>query len=180
MVWNRRHCSSLIHPSMRGCDAWCRGHLPLGRSTDFVTGSRRSRTPCSTISATTPTAIWSPTTLLKSPSKSSPRCWAFLVTRYPSSTHSPTRHQTAHHHGALLADFQTAMVALREFEDYIDAHIERLRRHGGDDSILSAVLQDSDLTDIEVRMFAAVTPWCRIHHHRPCIRQRSRGACRSP
>jgi cytochrome P450 len=52
-------------------------------------------------------------------------------------------------------DFQTAMAALREFEDYIAAHIQRLR-HRGADNILSAVLQDSDLTDIEVRMFAGL------------------------
>ena len=45
---------------------------------------------------------------------------------------------------------------MREFEDYIAAHIERLRHSGADDSILSAVLQDSDLTETEVRMFAAL------------------------
>lgn len=53
-------------------------------------------------------------------------------------------------------DFQTATAALREFEDYIAAHIERLRHRGADNSILSAVLQDSDLTDSEVRMFAGL------------------------
>jgi cytochrome P450 len=53
-------------------------------------------------------------------------------------------------------DFQTATAALREFEDYIAAHIERLRRGRADDSILSAVLNDSDLTDVEVRMFAGL------------------------
>jgi len=53
-------------------------------------------------------------------------------------------------------DYQTATTALREFESYIAAHIERLRRIGGDNSILSAVLQDSDLTDNEVRMFAGL------------------------
>jgi cytochrome P450 len=53
-------------------------------------------------------------------------------------------------------DFRTATTALREFESYIAAHIERLRHGGPDDSILSAVLQDSDLTDIEVRMFAGL------------------------
>jgi len=53
-------------------------------------------------------------------------------------------------------DFQTATEALRGFEDYIAAHIERLRRGGADDSILSAVLQDSELTDFEVRMFAGL------------------------
>jgi cytochrome P450 len=53
-------------------------------------------------------------------------------------------------------DFQTALTALREFERYSEAHIERLRRSGGDDSILSAVLQESDLTALEVRMFAGL------------------------
>jgi cytochrome P450 len=53
-------------------------------------------------------------------------------------------------------DFQTATAVLREFGEYIGAHIERLRHGGADNSILSAVLQDSDLTDIEVRMFAGL------------------------
>lgn len=54
------------------------------------------------------------------------------------------------------ADFQTALTALREFEHYIDAHIERLRRSGGDTSILSAVLEETELTRLEVRMFAGL------------------------
>jgi hypothetical protein len=90
MLRNRRHCSSLIHPSMRGCDAWCRGHLLRGQSMDFITASRRSPIPCSTMSTKTPLGSWSPTTHLKSRSKSSPRCRAFPVTRYPASTDSPT------------------------------------------------------------------------------------------
>lgn len=53
-------------------------------------------------------------------------------------------------------DFRAASAALLEFEGYIAAHIERLRRSGADDSILSAVLQDSDLTEEEVRMFAGL------------------------
>lgn len=53
-------------------------------------------------------------------------------------------------------DFQTATAALREFEHYIAAHIERLRAGGADDSILAAVLQDSGLNDFEVRMFAGL------------------------
>ncbi|OBB96453.1 cytochrome P450 [Mycobacterium sp. 852002-40037_SCH5390672] len=52
-------------------------------------------------------------------------------------------------------DFETALTALRELEGYLDGHIERLR-HSGDNSILSAVLQDSDLTRLEVRMFAGL------------------------
>lgn len=53
-------------------------------------------------------------------------------------------------------DFYTASVALREFESYIAAHIERLRLCDADNSILSAVLHDSDLTEDEVRMFAGL------------------------
>jgi cytochrome P450 len=53
-------------------------------------------------------------------------------------------------------DFRTATTALREFEDYLGAHIERLRHDDADNSILSAVLRDSDLTDIEVKMFAGL------------------------
>lgn len=53
-------------------------------------------------------------------------------------------------------DFRTATAALREFEAYIAAHIERLRHGGADNSILSAVLHDSDLTDMEVRTFAGL------------------------
>lgn len=53
-------------------------------------------------------------------------------------------------------DFQTAIAALREFEIYIDTHIQRLRHSGGDDSILSAVLRDKDLNDFEVRTFAGL------------------------
>ncbi|EHB50536.1 cytochrome P450 [Mycolicibacterium rhodesiae JS60] len=53
-------------------------------------------------------------------------------------------------------DFRTAATALREFETYIAAHIERLRHSGADNSILSAVLQDDDLTVDEVRMFTGL------------------------
>jgi cytochrome P450 len=53
-------------------------------------------------------------------------------------------------------DFQTAMAALGEFDHYLAMHIERLRHRGADHSILSTVLQDSDLTDAEVRMFAGL------------------------
>lgn len=53
-------------------------------------------------------------------------------------------------------DFQTAIAALREFDGYIAAHIQRLRHGGADNSILSAVLQDRDLTALEVRMFAGL------------------------
>ncbi|KDE97520.1 cytochrome P450 [Mycolicibacterium aromaticivorans JS19b1 = JCM 16368] len=53
-------------------------------------------------------------------------------------------------------DFYTASVALRDFEGYIAAHIERLRLNDADNSILSAVLHDDDLTEDEVRMFAGL------------------------
>ncbi|OBI81558.1 cytochrome P450 [Mycobacterium sp. 1245805.9] len=53
-------------------------------------------------------------------------------------------------------EYRTSIVALREFETYLAVHIERLRRSGGDGSILSAVLEDGDLTETEVRMFAGL------------------------
>jgi cytochrome P450 len=45
---------------------------------------------------------------------------------------------------------------LDEFEDYLGMHIERLRRSGTDESILSTVLEDGDLTDMEIKMFAGL------------------------
>jgi cytochrome P450 len=53
-------------------------------------------------------------------------------------------------------DYRTAAVALDEFEEYLGAHIERLRRTGTDESILSTVLEDDDLTDMEIKMFAGL------------------------
>jgi cytochrome P450 len=53
-------------------------------------------------------------------------------------------------------DYHIAIAALREFEDYLAVHVERLRHAGADNSILSAVLHDSDLTETEVRMFAGL------------------------
>jgi cytochrome P450 len=53
-------------------------------------------------------------------------------------------------------EYRTAVAALREFEYYLADHIERLRRTGAEDSILSAVVHDSDLTETEVRMFAGL------------------------
>jgi len=54
-------------------------------------------------------------------------------------------------------DFREATKALREFEHYIGAHIERLS-HDDDaaNSILSDVIHDGDLTDVEIRMLAAL------------------------
>ncbi len=53
-------------------------------------------------------------------------------------------------------DFQVSMGALTEFEQYLAMHVERLRHRSADSSILAAVLQDGDLSDAEVRMFAAL------------------------
>lgn len=53
-------------------------------------------------------------------------------------------------------DFRGATEALREFEEYLAVHIERLRHDGANESILSAVLHDSDLTETEVRMAAGL------------------------
>jgi cytochrome P450 len=53
-------------------------------------------------------------------------------------------------------DFKTAMAALGKFEHYLAMHIERLRHGRADTSILSTVVQDSDLTDTEVRVFAGL------------------------
>lgn len=53
-------------------------------------------------------------------------------------------------------DFREATKALREFEQYLVAHIERLRQGDAADSILSDVIHDGDLTDVETRMLAAL------------------------
>jgi cytochrome P450 len=48
------------------------------------------------------------------------------------------------------------MKALREFEQYLAAHIERLSRDDAANSILSGVIHDGDLTDVETKMLAAL------------------------
>ena len=53
-------------------------------------------------------------------------------------------------------DFRDAATALREFDQYLGMHIKRLRQDDAADSILSGVIHDSDLSDVEVRMFAAL------------------------
>jgi cytochrome P450 len=53
-------------------------------------------------------------------------------------------------------DFRDATTALREFDQYLGMHIERLRQDDAADSILSGVIHDSDLSDVEIRMFAAL------------------------
>jgi cytochrome P450 len=53
-------------------------------------------------------------------------------------------------------DFREAMKALREFDPYIAAHIQRLRQDDAANSILSNVIHDGDLTDVETRMLAGL------------------------
>lgn len=53
-------------------------------------------------------------------------------------------------------DFREAMKALREFDDYLVAHIERLRQDDAADNILSDVIHHGDLTDVEIRMLAGL------------------------
>ncbi|MEE3066455.1 MAG: cytochrome P450 [Actinomycetota bacterium] len=53
-------------------------------------------------------------------------------------------------------DFQASINTAREFEHYLAMHVDRLRQRGDDESILAAVLQDGDLTEYEVRLFAAL------------------------
>lgn len=53
-------------------------------------------------------------------------------------------------------DFQTATTALRGLELYIAAHVERLRHDASNESILSAVVQDNDLSDTQVKMVAGL------------------------
>ncbi len=53
-------------------------------------------------------------------------------------------------------NFRIAVAALRELEGYLATHIERLRGANADDSILSAVVQDTELSDFEVRTFAGL------------------------
>jgi cytochrome P450 len=53
-------------------------------------------------------------------------------------------------------DFREATKALREFEQYLVAHIERLRQGDAADSILSDVIHDGNLTNVETRMLAAL------------------------
>jgi cytochrome P450 len=53
-------------------------------------------------------------------------------------------------------DFRVAIGALTEFEQYLVMHVERLRCRSADNSILAAVLEDGDLSDTEVRMFAGL------------------------
>jgi cytochrome P450 len=51
-------------------------------------------------------------------------------------------------------DFRSATPVLREFDRYLGEHIERLRKDDAGDSILSNVIHNGDLTEIEIRMLA--------------------------
>lgn len=53
-------------------------------------------------------------------------------------------------------DFRAAMTVLREFDQYLAQHIERLRQGAAADSILSDVIRNGDLTGIEIRMLAGL------------------------
>ena len=57
--------------------------------------------------------------------------------------------------GASWGDYRAGTAVLRGFGGYVGKHIERLRDSDGD-SILSDVVRNSDLTEIELRMLAAL------------------------
>ena len=76
---------------------------------------------------------------------------------------TPQLYQVGEHATRLLSsaapswrDFQVSINTAREFEHYLAMHVERLRQRGADDSILAAVLQDGDLSEGEVLLFAAL------------------------
>jgi cytochrome P450 len=51
-------------------------------------------------------------------------------------------------------DFWSAVPVLRGFDEYLANHVERLRRNDAGDSILSNVIHNGDLSEIEIRMLA--------------------------
>ena len=51
-------------------------------------------------------------------------------------------------------DFRSSTPVLRAFDRYLAKHVERLRQDVAGDSILSNVIHDGDLTEIEIRMLA--------------------------
>jgi len=57
--------------------------------------------------------------------------------------------------GASWRDYHSGIDVLRGFDGYVGEHIERLRDSDGD-SILSDVIRDSDLTEVELKMLAAL------------------------
>ncbi len=57
--------------------------------------------------------------------------------------------------GASWRDYRAGTSVLRGFEEYVGEHIARLRRSDGE-SILSDVIRNSDLTEVELKMLAAL------------------------
>jgi cytochrome P450 len=53
-------------------------------------------------------------------------------------------------------DFRTATKALNDFDHYLADHIERLRQDAAANSILSNVVNNSDLTEVELRLLAGL------------------------
>jgi len=60
------------------------------------------------------------------------------------------------HLAASWRDFRSATPVLRGFDRYLGEHIERLRKDDAGDSILSNVIHNGDLTEIETRMLAGL------------------------
>lgn len=57
---------------------------------------------------------------------------------------------------ACWRDFRCATNALRGFDQYLAAHIDRLREHDTGNSIMSDVIHNGDLTEVELRMLAGL------------------------
>ena len=57
---------------------------------------------------------------------------------------------------ASWSDFRAATKAMRELDQYLTQHTERLRKDDDANSILSDVVRNGDLTDFEIRVFAAL------------------------
>jgi cytochrome P450 len=53
-------------------------------------------------------------------------------------------------------DFRAAMESLREFDQYLAGHIERLRHDDAATSILSDVIHNGDLTEVEIKLLAGL------------------------
>lgn len=57
---------------------------------------------------------------------------------------------------ATWRDFRDATKAMRDFDHYVTEHIQRLSQDDAADSLLSGVIDSGDLTDVEIRMLAAL------------------------
>jgi cytochrome P450 len=53
-------------------------------------------------------------------------------------------------------DFRTAMNALRDFDQYLAAHIERLSQDDDANSILADVVHNRDLTEVEIKLLVGL------------------------